>query len=249
MSTYQQQIRNEYDQRKTRNPNYSIRAFSRFLGISPAQLSQIISGKRPLTPKTAQKIADRLNYSPLERASLLESTLEKKGRVASWDPRVLGEEEFQLIGKWYHFAILSLSEIRGSKSDPRWIASQLGISMVEASQAVERLIRLGIAEVRNGKLRQISDHLATSEEVPSGAVRSYHHQNLDNAKQKLDEIEVKDRDFSAITMAISRKKIPQAKRLISEFEEKISALLESGENDAVYTFAIQLFPVSKLEIK
>jgi uncharacterized protein (TIGR02147 family) len=250
MSSYRELIRSEYDSRKARNSNYSIRAFSRFLGISPAQLSQLLSGKRPLTAGTAQKIAERLNYSPLERASLLESTLQRgvpaETRV---DPRVLDEEEFQLIGTWYHYAILSLSEVKGSKSDPRWIASQLGISVSDASQAVDRLIRLGVAEVKNGKLRQVAPNLRTSVDIPSGAIRSYHHQNLDNAKLKLDEISVEDREFSAITTAISRKKIPQAKKLINEFKRKLSTLLEAGEKEAVYTLAIQLFPVSKLEKK
>ena len=36
------------EERKVRNPKYSLRAFAQHLDLSPAQLSLILSGKRPV---------------------------------------------------------------------------------------------------------------------------------------------------------------------------------------------------------
>ena len=198
--------------------------------------------------KAAKKIADGLDYSPLERAALLEATLRESGAPA--DALIdLREEEFQLVSDWYHFAILGLAELPHHRADPRWIARQLGIGVTEAAEGLARLERLGIAEAKNGRLRQLMKPLRTTTDVPSAAIRQYHRQNLDNARDRLEQVPVQDRDYSAITMAIARRNLPKAKKLIAEFKRKLCALLEDGEKEAVYTLAIQLFPVSKLEEK
>ncbi len=46
-------------------------------------------------------------------------------------------------------------------------------------------------------------------------------------------------------MAVDSEKIPEAKILIKEFRQKMSALLESGKKDEVYQLAVQLYPLSK----
>lgn len=46
MNEIAQWVKTEFENRKAKNPHFSLRAFSRWLDISPAQVSQIISGKR-----------------------------------------------------------------------------------------------------------------------------------------------------------------------------------------------------------
>jgi uncharacterized protein (TIGR02147 family) len=241
-------LKEELERRRQVNSLYSLRAFSRQLKMSPAQLSQIISGKRPLTAKTAFRIAEVLALSPLETSTFVESTLQSVPKETSTAVEIK-EDEFSLIADWYHLAILSLSELRQHRADPRWIASQLGIKTSEASVALQRLQKLKIIEIKGGKVRQIMNPLKTPSDVPSSANRIYHAQNLDKAKEKLETVPVADREFSAITMAVSRKNLPKAKKMITEFKRKLCALLEQGEKQAVYSLAIQLFPVSKLEEK
>ncbi len=246
-TNYQSILKAEFESRRARNASYSLRAFSRQLAISPAQLSQLISGRRPLTRKTATKIAERLSYSPRERTQLLESTIPELRQELLETPEEIREEEFRVIADWYHFAILSLAEVRRHKADPRWIASRLGISVPEAAGALRRLRTLRFIDIAEGKIKPLSKTVRTSSDIPSSAIRQYHQQTLDKAKQKLEEVSVHDREFSTITTAISRKNIPKAKEMITKFKREVSALLENGEKTAVYTLAVQLFPVSKLE--
>jgi uncharacterized protein (TIGR02147 family) len=192
-------------------------------------------------------MADALAYTPLERAAFIESTVSEIYLEPIDFQHELREEEFHLIADWYHFAILSLSELKSHRSDPRWVAAQLGIPVQQASEALQRLIRLNIIEVQAGKIRQVMKPIKTTTDVPSTAIRTYHRQNLERAKEKIEEVAIEDREYTSITMAISRRKIPQAKKLMTDFKRKLSTLLESGDKEAVYTLSLQLFPVSKLE--
>lgn len=245
---YRTFLKEELEKRRQANSLYSLRAFSRQLRMSPAQLSQIMSGKRPLTAKAAFRVAEILNLSPLETTSFIESTLQA-GAMADAGPTEIKEEEFQLVADWYHLAILSLSELRNHRADPRWIAGQLGITVSQASEALQRLHRLKIIEIKGGKIRQIMKPIKTTSDIPSAAIQIYHRQNLDKAKEKLETVPVADREYSTITMAVSRKNLPKAKKMILDFKRKLCGLLEQGEKQAVYSLAIQLFPVSKLEEK
>ena len=48
--------------RKNRNGNYSLRAFARDLDVSAATLSCVMSGRRDLSKRLAQRIKSRLDY-------------------------------------------------------------------------------------------------------------------------------------------------------------------------------------------
>lgn len=246
---YRTILRDELDKRKQVNPSYSLRAFSRQLKISPAQLSQIISGKRTLTAKNAFRIAEVLNFSPTEKSLLVESTLQSGENKIDPGPIEIQDEEFQLVSDWYHYAILSLSELPRHKADPRWIARQLGITPQEASDALARLVRLKIIEIKQGKMTQVMKPIRTTTDIPSAAIRRHHLQNLEKSKEMLESVPVEQREYSAITMAVAPKNLPKAKKMVTEFKRKLASLMENGEKQAVYTLAIQLFPVSKMEEK
>lgn len=59
-------LRSELAERCKHNPNYSLRAFARDLGIAPSRVSEILSGKQGLSRKAALSIAERLGLSTEE---------------------------------------------------------------------------------------------------------------------------------------------------------------------------------------
>lgn len=109
----------ELHARRERNHTYSPRSFARHLGLSPATLSQVLSGKRPLTARAAMRIADRCAMAADQRRTFLEAVV----HAHSSDPKnVRGKklglaeplpdlelETFRVIADWQHFAILSLA--------------------------------------------------------------------------------------------------------------------------------------------
>ncbi len=252
IDNYHNFIKNEYEARKKNNPNFSLRAYARWLGISPAQVSQLISGKRKLSKKMAIQIADRFGLSPREKIELLEALtpelIEEKEELRSEKTKtLLQEDKFSLIADWPHYSILSLSETSKAKADPRWIAQRLGIDVTTARESFERLVRLGIIEMKGKSYQQSEKPLTTSKDIASRAIQRHHKQNLNLAQQKLECVSLKAREFSSITMAVNPQKIKQAKILINEFKRKLCSLLEEGDKKEVYTLSIQLFPNSILK--
>jgi len=239
-----QKLTHYFHTTRSKNPSYSLRAMARSFKTSPAHLSQVLSGKRPMTDKFALKVSNKLDLSPLEMKMALAELSSSDETSLPFD--LIEDEKFKLVSDWHHFAILSLSQVPDSKANVRWISQRLGIDYHVAKAAFERLRKLGMIKVENGSYHQVPKALHTTNDVPSSAIRKYHKQNLELAAGKLDEVDVNLREFSAITVATSLKKLPLAKKLIRKFKADIYELLNVGKKEEVYTLSIQLFPVSKL---
>jgi uncharacterized protein (TIGR02147 family) len=243
---------------RIKNAAYSLRAFSRKLGVSSSAVSEIMNGKRTISAKLAERIVTRLSLDPKEAETVLSLFPKKRKnfRANGGMPQGLpaGEikkmlqlsvDEFHAISDWYHFAILSLLETRGAKSDSAWIAKRLGISIRDASSALERMERLDLLKWENGKIALTGKSFQTTDDVNNLALRKTHAQNLELAKAALEIDDLGIRDFTAMTMAIDPKKIPEAKKLIREFRDRLCGFLEQGEKKEVYKFSVQLIPLSK----
>lgn len=245
--SYQEFLVEELKSRKAQNPQFSMRSFAKFLSISPAQLSRLISGKRNLTPKQALKIAEKLGLSRHQLRSIL-SPVENQIEDKTQSFQTLKESEFSLISDWTYYAILSLGKLADNKAEPKWIAKRLGISEKEASASFNRLRELGYIHVsKKGTFKQSTKPLTISSEVGSAVIRKYHKQNLDLAKEKIEQVEASQRDFSSVTMAIHPAKIEKAKMMITDFRRAFAAEMELGEKSEIYTLALQFFPLTILE--
>lgn len=249
MSSAQEFLKTEFEKRKKQNPSFSLRAFSKWLNVSPAQVSQMLAGKRTITPETLNKIALRVGSSPLERNDLLStlvSSLVVEHNPKALERKLLAEDQFRLIADWYHMAILSLTKLKGSKPDPRWIARRLGISAEEANLALSRLVRMKLLETRP-KFRQIAEPFEVSSQVPSEAIRRYHKQSLNLAAEKLETVPVELRQFQSISIPLKSSNVPEFKKLIDGFLDRAANVAESkpaGAATEIYNLNVQLFPLT-----
>ena len=105
-------LKAELKRRQERNPCFSLRSFAKWLNISPAQLSQMMSGKRTVTGKTLGKVSERLGLSPVERLQFMQASFPDFVENGAAESIALSEDQFRLISDWYHLAILSLTELR-----------------------------------------------------------------------------------------------------------------------------------------
>lgn len=239
----QRLLQDELKRRKEKNPAYSLRAFAKSLGMSPAQLSQLVSGKRPLTLKTFEKLARELALSPIEKKRALEALSHSVAQDLHPHNLQMKEDEFRLVSDWYHFAILSLTKVKGARKDPVWIAKRLGIAIIDAKMAVERLERMGVLSPGE-TFKQITEPIRVLSEVPSQAIQKSHRQLLALANEKLSQVPVARRDFSVMMMAIDPKNLERAKKAIEDFQEELVSLLEQGEPSEVYALSCQMYPLT-----
>lgn len=241
----------EFEKRKKRNNNFSLRSFARYLGFSPAQLSQMMSGKRPITLNMAKKIIEKLDYSPHEKQQFLQVLIKDKKIEAYPEPplkKQLEEDQFRIISDWYHLAILSLAKLKETKSDPQWIARKLGISVLNAHQALLRLVRLGLLKL-SPKLTQVGEPFEVVTKIPSEAIRKYHKQNLYLAIEKIEEIPMNQREFQSISIVVHPNRLPHFKKLIDEFLNQAMAMAptQPQHGSEVYHINVQMFPVTKIK--
>lgn len=243
----------ELADRKLRNPAYSLRSFSKHLGISAAGLSQVLSGKRPLSHKAALKIVDRCAMSPDQAQGFLASALGKSWSetLQRMDVLLPGQfeelelESFRAISDWQHYAILGLSATNDNRSDEAWIAAQLGITRKQAREAFARLLKLGLIARRGKRFYRCRTQLTVPTQGWEPALQKYHQQNLRKAEEALSSQAANLEMFSAITMAVDESQLPKAREIIRQFRRRLCRLLESGNQERVYTLAVQLFPLSQ----
>jgi uncharacterized protein (TIGR02147 family) len=254
-----QMLSAELDHRRRGNPNYSLRAFARDLGVSPAFVSYLLKGERSLSPDKAAVLAKKMNWNSHDSRlfvglSRYQSTQSEPGRsMIKQDLEGIKKkftkfenlkvDQFNTIADWYHLAILELIEVEGFSSNPTWIAQRLGISVTEASRALDRLIRLKlVAILPDGNLQKLKNNGVR--DTPSGALRQFHQQHLKNAYRAIDQVPFEKRHASGTTVAIDPENLPQAEAMIKDFRASLSALLSAGCKKDVYHLAIQLFPLS-----
>lgn len=246
-------LQDKLHQIRLRNNAYSLRAYARKLGLSPAALSEILNGRRRVSQKIADRIANALLLNPEERqkfsiaASDLKSDKKKLRKIpVESRPKVeLSMDYFQAVAEWQHFAILSLVETVDFQENAAWIAKRLGISKSVASQALTRLERLEMIErTPDGKLKGTGLNYHSPDEIASIALRRAHANNLELAKNSLEKDPLEKRDFTAVTMAIDPARLPEAKQMIRQFRQEVEAFLEGGEKKEVYKFCMQLIPLT-----
>ena len=238
---------------RLRNPSYSLRAFAKKAGLSPSALSEILKGKRKISPKLFVKISENLALSP-EEINKVRSLFQQSIPDAFSDTPVKGSllnkvqisaDQYSLVADWYHFAILSLMQTKDFHSDSSWIALRLGISKVTVEAAIERMIRLGYIGKENDQWILTTGYLKTTDEVANLSLRRANGEDLHLAQKALQEVALELRDFTATTMAIDPKNIKEAKLLIRDFRKKLTAMMIEGDRTEVYKMCIQLFPLSK----
>lgn len=107
-------LRSELSRRQARNPLYSLRAFARDLAIDHSTLSQILRGRRRLTPRSVRRLGPKLGLAARdvnEHAALADDT-----------------------------ALLAFVSHSAFRPDSRWIAMRLGLPVDQVNIVLQRLL-------------------------------------------------------------------------------------------------------------
>lgn len=247
----------EFKRRSDRNPNYSLRAYSRDLGLAPSTLSEILKGRYGLSRFKSLAVAKRMNLSPQEAehfADLFQAR-RVKGSQQSRDARArirsrkqnmasnLTMDAFLVVSDWYHFAILELIETDKKSQEPKYLGGRLGIDTILVDEALRRMIDLNILERREGILVPTEDFTGVGEEIPSVAIRKFHRQILEKALVALEFQTVEEREFSSTIMSISKEELPEAKKMMQKFWQTFGKRFGQGAapKDSVYCLSMQFF--------
>jgi uncharacterized protein (TIGR02147 family) len=236
------------------NPRYSLRAFAKTLATDHSTLAKLVAGKRPIGRRTIERLGERLGLSPAAIARMTEKKAPASRAAATADAgvayRQMTLDAFHIISDWYHLAILELMRVDGFSAQPRWVARALGITVNEVNAAVDRLVRVGMLEVRadgtwhdqtGGRNTNIGGLASTA------AHRALQKQILQKAIAALDEVPVERRNQTAMTMAVDVDRLPEAVERIKVFRREMAQFLSRGERrDEVYNLSVSLYPITSV---
>ncbi len=251
--TYSEILKQEFETRRRKNPSYSLRAFSRDIGMSPASGALLIRGKLGLSKKRAGEIARCLGYQSEETQFFCDLVVFQSGRTAEvrrkakvrltqYDTRfnTVEIDQFRVIADWYCLAILELVRMFGRKANEDFIVKRLGVSKQECKDALSRLTRLGLLTEAGA-----SDQFISLPDGPADkAVQKFHQDLLQKARIAVTEKDNSERNVAATVIRMRKKDLEWASQQMRRFRRKLATRLEEGdEHDSVYALSMQLFPL------
>ncbi len=226
----------EFKNRKKKNPRYSLRAYALSIGISVSRLSEILNNKRKLSKTQIEKINTAIGGS---WSFYLINTNQYDQK------ETFKNDQFQSISNWIYLAILSFLKSKTNEYiSTKNLAKQFNMSTIEMENDLNLLLRLNLISKGLNGWSWAKGPEKTTDQISSKAIRHYHKNILEEAKNRIESTSVEERDYSSVIISIDPQKIAKAKEEIKKFRRKLSTFLEDGTQDQVYALNIQLFPLS-----
>ena len=235
----------EFENRRKKNPSYSLRALARDLSLNQSFLTKVFKGKRRLGIGTAMTVALALGI-PGDR---LENIFRDRGNHKRTNP--LNEETLSILTDWHPFAVIELAQTDNFISSTELISNRLGLFSSQVDSAIRRLVAAGILKIdEHGDWHiQHSSNNWASDKYTSLTRKRLQKQILNLANESIDNVPFDRRENVSMTIAINEKSLPEIRRLIREFTESLRQFISSHHSrDSVYQFAVAAFPLTKDEL-
>lgn len=258
---YRTYLTDAFTQRRSRNHRYSLRAFARDLGTNSSRLSEILSHKVGVSVVKARGIGLKLglqdrqliHFMDLVESQHARSETDKKLAMERVQLRVdklkeMNADVFRLISDWKYFAILEYVKLPGKVCEPSEIANFFAIEEIFVIDAIQRLLRLGFLEMKDGVL-VCSVNTRTTYDIPSAAIREAAKGVLRKAIDVVDQKPVEKRDISSTIFKFSKNDIPTIKQRIHKFRCDLMNEFEiHPKSDSVACLGISFFPLDGEDI-
>lgn len=249
-------LQRAWRRKKSHQPNYSLRALARDLGVSAPFVSAVMKGKRPPPKDRLEKLFVFLELDVHERRQLLESLVfagapsqalptppPKKGLRAR---KEIGAE-MGLLQSWKNLAVLE-----GLTLDPPWnevpsLRARLRLTEQEMRAILKTLHSLGLAEEEQGQWRKKDELLYFSGGRSRQEVREFHDSLIQKAREELKKADQKDynrRLISGVTLTLNPRQLEALKARLLAFLDELSQEAGSGPCSEVYQCNVQLFPLT-----
>lgn len=228
------------------------------------ELSRILTGKKKLNTKTAEKISENLKLLETEKKYLRLMLIRENAKFEDEQDlysAILGssnknrkvtfldKDRFRLIADWHHLAILEVTALKDFREDPEWISRKLKnqISCLQAQTAISRLIRLGLLQKNNhGNLVRVPEgQLFSGGRGEDKAIQEHHLQMLEIAKKSISEQKITERHLSTNTLTIKTKDYARLVELVKKLNAEISEFAVSDAGDTTYQINVQVFRLTE----
>lgn len=269
---YRTLLKEAWESKRKKNPAYSLRAFSRDIGLSVSKLSLVLRGEARLGVDHAFQIAPRLGLDEetqeaFRLSAVIEVTrnpdlqAEYVNRLASLQGQSesvqLSLDIFRAIADWYHIPLLLLLSQSREDQSSRALAKRLGITTTEVDCAIDRLMRLNLIERDEevGRYRRSTQFNQIYSPRRNEALRRFHREMGEKALTAVSERETHERVVGSETFTLRPEHLKEIEARIMNFKKEISQLVDqlsdlpSNEDHEIYHLQIICFPITERKSK
>ncbi len=256
---------NDYiDDQKKHIPSFSIAQLAKKLNLShTSSLNKVLRGQRNPGDELTKSLCAYFNFSPEEEGYFIDLvSLEKESNpiqkakllnrinklVNRNIPNILPDNHFSLISNWYSYALIEMCRLKDFTFDFNWISSRLKnkVSSLQIEETINRLVYINLININDDKIELNQNRHQTTTDIPNEYIKEYHEESIKKGIDAIREETIERRYISSSTIAVKKDSIHEAKKLIDQFQDNLSLLVESNDSaDDIYMLNIQYFPVTK----
>ena len=261
-SDFRQYMLDYYEERKRRSV-FSWREFSKIAGFSSSSYMKVVcDGKSKLSRIGVERTGAAMGLVGFEmeyfRAMVEfgQAATEEKKKAAYENMlaiakvhkvRVLEGDLFEFYDSWQNPVVRELAPLMPGAT-PGEIAKKCypDISAAEVQQSLNFLTKAGLLKkAGDSAFVQAETSITGTPDATRLALRGMHRQMSKLATPALD-LPVEQRNFSGVTMGVSRESYERIVKVLDECRRQIIAIAADDKNiDQVYRLNLQLFPLTK----
>ena len=215
-----------------------------------------MSGERNLSPRSIRQFAKALLLSKsesiyfeqlvlLNQAKSTDEQVDRARQVVRLRPRtparIMDRNQYELLSRWYCFAIREMTLLKDFRDDAKWIAKKLGgeVSPSAVSKAIEDLLACGLLRRDRKRLLPASPQIST-DGVVGVAIKNFHSQMLNRALDAGLSQPSHVRHFEALTVAIAPGEVAYLKEKLHEWRHELDQVLASGPSEKTHVYQVHL---------
>ena len=261
-SDFRQYMLDYYEERKRRSV-FSWREFSKIAGFTSSSYMKVVcDGKSKLSRIGVERTGAAMGLVGFEMEyfrALVEfgqAATEEKKKAAYENMlaiakvhkvRVLEGDLFEFYDSWQNPVVRELAPLMPGAT-PGEIAKKCypEISAAEVQQSLNFLTKAGLLKkAGDSAFVQAETSITGTPDATRLALRGMHRQMSKLATPALD-LPVEQRNFSGVTMGVSRESYERIVKVLDECRRQIIAIAADDKNiDQVYRLNLQLFPLTK----
>lgn len=264
---YRHYLRDRYRALKAADSRFSHRYINAKVGArSSGWIGDILAGRQKLHLTQVRGLASAFRMDAREQDFLsalveLERAEDPEQRIAAMEKwlslkgpnrETVGKDRFGFFEHWYHLVLREALGILPFTGDYAKLGAALEppIKAAKAKKALDLLQRLGLIAPQTWN-RRVSDLpvLVKSPEGGAGEWNRILKDLMTLAPRALEKFPKEERDFSALTLALSPAGLKKAGEEIAHLRKRLLLIAEKDRGqDRIYQCLFQVFPVTgKLE--
>lgn len=238
-------LRIDFIRAKSGQPNESMRAYSKRLGLSVGGLSLLLSGKANwgLSPERALDLLAKLQI-PLE---LKNRAAVQMGFEPQFERKTIENVKMQnadLFTSHLHLALVAASYLSLENRRRDCLMQRFDLTAEALDRALDDLLAAGLIELSEAReLKPQSKFLESTTDITSEAIQCHHRMIIDASTFAARELPAKDCFFQNATLLLSKRSFAKLKAEVGLLLDSASSLTLTEEGpDTLFQIAFQIYP-------